>query len=230
MDTKQDTDLNLWGALLGLLITFGLAGAGLLLGIGVTGLAGETKSFWYLSRAAGFVAYLLLWGSVVWGLLLSSKIGQRRLRPPALFDAHRFLSYVALGFAFFHGLVLMGDRYLSFPLNAVLVPFASEYKPTLVAMGQLALWLSLLVSLSFLVQKRIGWRAWRSLHYVSFAVYGLALMHSIWLGSESHLLAVKAMYLVTAEVVIFLTAYRISSRSRQRQALPEQAAQATATN
>ena len=153
MHTRQDTDLNLWGALLGLLITLGLAAAGLILGIGVTGLAGETKSFWYLSRAAGFVAYLLLWASVVWGLLLSSKIAQGRLRPPALFDAHRFLSYVALGFAFFHGLVLMGDRYLSFPLNAVLAPFASSYKPTLVAAGQLALWLSLLVSLSFLVQK-----------------------------------------------------------------------------
>ena len=230
MDTNQDTSLNLWGTLLGLLITLGLAGAGLLLGIGVTGLAGETKSFWYLSRAAGFVAYLLLWGSVVWGLMLSSKIGQRKLRPPALLDAHRFLSYVALGFAFFHGLVLMGDRYLSFPLNAVLVPFASEYKPTLVAAGQLALWLSLLVSLSFLVQKRIGRRAWRSLHYVSFAVYGLALMHSIWLGSESHLLVVKAMYLLTAEAVIFLTAYRISSRSGQRRTLPEEIAPVGSTN
>jgi DMSO/TMAO reductase YedYZ heme-binding membrane subunit len=230
VDTNQDTSLNLWGAILGLLITLGLAGAGLLLGIGVTGLAGETKSFWYLSRAAGFVAYLLLWGSVVWGLLLSSKIGQGKLRPPALLDAHRFLSYVALGFAFFHGLVLMGDRYLSFPLSAILVPFAGSYKPTLVAAGQLALWLSLLVSLSFLVQKRIGRRAWRSLHYVSFAVYGLALMHSIWLGSESHLLVVKAMYLLTAEAVIFLTAYRISSRSGQRRAMPEQPTQASATN
>jgi DMSO/TMAO reductase YedYZ heme-binding membrane subunit len=211
-----------------------LAAAGILLGVGVTGLAGETKSFWYLSRAAGFVAYLLLWGSVVRGLLLSSKIARSRLQPPALFDAHRFLSYVALGFAFFHGLVLMGDRYLSFPLNAVLVPFASDYKPTLVATGQLALWLSLLVSLSFLVQKRIGRRAWRSLHYASFAAYGLALTHSIWLGSESHLLAAKAMYLITAEVVIFLTAYRIFSRSRQRrawlEAAPEQPARANATN
>ena len=230
MDTKPDTDLNLWGALLGLLIVLGLAGAGLLLGIGVPGLAGATKSFWYLSRAAGFVAYLLLWGSVVWGLMLSSKIGQRRLRPPALLDAHRFLSYVALGFAFFHGLVLMGDRYLSFPLTSVLIPFAGAYKPTLVAAGQLALWLSLLVSLSFLVQKRIGRRAWRSLHYVSFAVYGLALMHSIWLGSESHLLVVKAMYLLTAEAVIFLTAYRISSRTRQRRALPEEMAQVSSAN
>jgi predicted ferric reductase len=230
VENRANSELNLWSALLGLLIIFGLALAGLVLGIGVTGLAGETKSFWYLSRAVGFVAYLLLWGSVAWGLLLSSKIGQRRLRPPALFDAHRFLSYVALGFAFFHGLVLMGDRYLSFPLGAVLMPFASEYKPTLVAMGQLALWLSLLVSLSFLVQKRIGRRAWRSLHYVSFAVYGLALVHSIWLGSESHLLAVKIMYLLTAEVVIFLTAYRISSRSGQRRAQPEELVPARSTN
>ena len=55
-------------------------------------------------------------------------------------------------------------------------------------------------------------------------------MHSIWLGSDSHLLAVKAMYLVTAEIVVFLTAYRISVRSGQRRALPEEMVQVSSTN
>jgi sulfoxide reductase heme-binding subunit YedZ len=80
------------------------------------------------------------------------------------------------------------------------------------------------------VQKQIGRRAWRSLHYASFAAYGLALIHSIWLGSDSHLLAVKAMYLVTAEIVVFLTAYRISNRSGQRRVLPEERVQVNSTN
>ena len=47
-----------------------LATGGFVIGIGAAGLAAGTTSFWYLSRATGFVAYLLLWGSVTWGLLL----------------------------------------------------------------------------------------------------------------------------------------------------------------
>lgn len=207
--TGQAPASNLAGVALGALIGMALASAGFIIGVGLSGLAGETTSFWYLSRSAGFVAYLLLWGSVVWGLLLSSKIDQGRLRPPALLDAHQFLSNVALGFAFFHGLVLVGDRYLSFPLQAVLVPFASRYETLLVAAGQLGLWLSLLLSVSFLVRKKIGQRAWRSLHYTSFLAYFLVLAHAVWLGSDSGRLGVQMLYLSTAGAVLFLTFYRL---------------------
>lgn len=200
---------HLGSVVLGALIGMALAAAGFIIGVGLSGLAGETTSFWYLSRSAGFVAYLLLWGSVVWGLLLSSKIDQGRLRPPALLDAHQFLSNVALGFAFFHGLVLTGDRYISFPLQAVLVPFASRYETLLVAAGQLGLWLLLLLSVSFLVRKKIGQRAWRSLHYSSFLAYWLVLAHAVWLGSDSGQLGAQALYLSTTGAVLFLTFYRL---------------------
>lgn len=206
---EADPEASLASILLGALIGLGLAAAGFAIGVGVTGLAGETTSFWYLSRSSGFVAYLLLWGSVVWGLLLSSKIGQGRLRPPALLDAHQFLSNVALGFAFFHGLVLMGDRYLSFPLQTVLLPFASSYETLLVAAGQLALWLSLLLSVSFLVRKRLGQRVWRSLHTTSFLAYFAVLAHAVLLGSDSANPGVQLLYLATAGSVLFLTFYRI---------------------
>ena len=220
-----DEHEGLWSTVLGALMGLGLAAAGLIIGVGVTGLAGDTKSFWYLSRSAGFVAYLLLWGSVVWGLLLSSKIGHGRLRPPALLDAHQFLSNVALGFAFFHGLVLMGDHYLSFPLQAVLVPFASTYKPVLVAAGQLGLWLSLLLSLSFLARKRMGFKWWRRLHYGSFVAFWAVLAHSVLIGTDTQLLPIQAFYLATAGVVVFLTFYRILNRNAgpRRSSMPTRA-------
>ena len=118
-----DADRSFASVALGALIGLSLAVAGFVVAVSATGLAGQTTSFWYLSRSAGLVAYLLLWGSVVWGLLLSSKIGQGRLRTPVLLDAHQFLSNVAIGFAAFHGLVLMGDRYLSFPVGGRLGAF-----------------------------------------------------------------------------------------------------------
>jgi DMSO/TMAO reductase YedYZ heme-binding membrane subunit len=216
----KSTSGNLGGVALGALIGVALASAGFAIGVGLTGLAGETTSFWYLSRSAGMVAYLLLWGSMVWGLLLSSKIDQGRLRPPALLDAHQFLSHVALGFAFFHGLVLMGDRYLSFPLQAVLLPFASRYETLWVAAGQLALWLSLLLSVSFLVRKRIGQRFWRTLHFSSFLVYGLALAHAMFAGSDSDQPGMQVLYLATAGAVVFLTFYRLLTGRKGTAAAP----------
>ena len=203
-----------WGTVLGALIGAGLAIAGFAIGMGLTRLTGKTTSYWYLSRAAGFVGYFMLWGSMIWGLLLSSKIGQGRLRPPALLDAHEFLSYLALGFTLFHGLVLMGDTYLSFPVQAVLVPFASAYKPVLVAAGQIGLWLSLIVGLSYLVRRQLGQRRWRQLHYLSFAAYLVALVHAAFLGTTSQYLAVQVMYVLTAAPVLFLTFFRLFN-SRQ---------------
>jgi len=207
--TPTDPGETIRGAIYGGLVGLALAAAGMIIGAGAFGFAGETKSFWYLSRSAGFVAYLLLWGSVAWGLLLSTKIGRGRLKAPALLDAHQFLSAVGLGFTFFHGLVLMGDQYLSFPLSAVLLPFAGTYEPLLVAAGQIGLWLSAMLILSFYVRKWISQRVWRAFHYTGFIAFWIALAHAIFLGSDSGVLWIQAMYAATAGSVLFLTYYRI---------------------
>jgi hypothetical protein len=107
----------------------------------------------------------------MWGLLLSTGIGRAWMRPPQMLDPHQFLISVSVGFASFHGLVLMGDRYIRFPLRAVVVPFAASYEPLLVACGQIDIWLSVLLIASFHVRRRIGGRAWRRLHYASFAAF-----------------------------------------------------------
>lgn len=212
---QNDDSDSVWGAILGTLIGLALAMAGFAIGVGAFGLVGETQSFWYLSRASGFVAYLLLWGSVVWGLLLSSKIAKGAARPAALLDAHQFLSGVGLGFGFFHGLILMGDRYLAFPLAAVLVPFGSAYEPLLVAAGQIGLWLSALLIATFYVRRWIGQKVWRWVHFSSFLAFWAVVVHAAALGTESSLLWVQLFYLLTGSAVVFLTTYRILTARQQ---------------
>lgn len=191
-----------------------IATGGFVIGIGATGLAPGTTSFWYLSRATGFVAYLLLWGSVTWGLLLSTGTGRTWMRPPQLLDAHQFLSAAGAGFACFHGLVLMGDRYVSFPLRAVILPFGGSYEPLLVALGQIAAWLSLLLIASFHIRRHIGGRLWRRLHYASFVAFWLAFAHGLLLGTESATQWASFLYIATAAPVIFLSLQRVLSRPR----------------
>jgi hypothetical protein len=196
-----------------------LAAGGFAIGVATSGVAADTTSFWYLSRASGFVAYLLLWGSVIAGLLLSSGLGRGWMRPPQLLDVHQFLSTVGVGFASFHGLVLMGDRYLSFPLRAVVLPFASRHEPLLVASGQIAIWLSVLLIVSFHVRRHIGGRAWRRLHYASFAAFWLAVLHGALLGTDTRTLWAAGTYLATAGAVTFLTLHRMLSTGPMRDML-----------
>ena len=191
-----------------------LAAAGFVIGIGMTGVAPESTAFWYLSRGSGFVAYVLLCGSVTWFLLLSTGIGRAWARPQQLLDVHQFLSFAGAGFSCFHALVLTGDRYLSFPLQAILVPFAGRYEPLLVAMGQIALWLTLLVIGSFYVRRQIGGRAWRRLHYAAFAAFWLAFFHAVLVGTESRTVWAQIVYYATAAPVIFFTLHRILTTRR----------------
>lgn len=209
---RLDTQETVWSTLLGSLLGMMLATAGIAVAAGGIGVGSDTQSFWYLSRASGMVAYLLLWVSVTWGLLLTTRLGKLFLSSPLMLDAHQFLSNLGVGFAFFHGLILMGDQYLSFPLSAVLIPFAGAYAPLLVAAGQIGLWFSLLLIISFYVRRWIGVKAWRMVHYLGFAGYWLVLIHAVLLGSDSGHPLVAVLYLVTAAVMIFLTAYRILGR------------------
>ncbi len=72
-----------------------------------------------------------------------------------------------------------GSPYVSFPLLAIVVPFAGEHEPWLVGLGQAALWLSLLLIGSFRVRRHIGGQAWRTLHYASFVAFGFACVLSL---------------------------------------------------
>ena len=55
--------------------------------------------------------------------------------------AHQFLSTAAVGFASFHGLVLMAIATCS-SRYAIVAPFASSYDSLFVACGQLAFWMA----------------------------------------------------------------------------------------
>jgi DMSO/TMAO reductase YedYZ heme-binding membrane subunit len=79
----------------------------------------------------------------------------------------------------------MGDRYVSFPLRAVILPFGGSYEPLLVSFGQIAVWLSLLLIASFHVRRHIGGRVWRRLHYASFVAFWLAVAHGLLLGTNA---------------------------------------------
>ncbi len=196
-------------------VALGTIGAALVLpgwlpDLSASAVGNEPKVYWYLSRAAGLVAYLLLWLSVALGLTITNRLVRVWPGGPTALDLHQFSSLLALGFAVFHGLILLGDRYMNYSLAQLALPFGdSDYRPFWVGLGQLSFYLAVLITFSFNVRRLIGLRAWRWLHYASFALYAMVTAHGLGAGTDSTTPPVLVLYISTGATTIFLTLLRV---------------------
>jgi len=197
-------------------------------GLSASLLGPEPKVYWYLSRSSAVVAYLLLWVSMATGLAISNRLARIWPGGPIAFDLHQHTSLLGLGFALFHALILMGDHYINYSLAQALVPFASAgYRPLWVGLGQIGWYVLVIVSLTFYVRRKIGHRLWRLIHFLSYAMFALALIHGLMSGTDSPSVWARGIYWASAASLLFLTVYRILSTFLDRKgALKKQVRQA----
>lgn len=215
---------RLGGFLLSLSLSF-LGGLGGMLAVRIliTTLVGEgltlygDKTVWYLVRSSGTVAYLLLSGATIWGLLLSSKIVQDIVPPALTLGLHNTLAWLSITLAALHAFVLLFERYDTYTITALLVPFIGPYRPAWVALGIIGFYLMLLTSASFSWRKWLGHKRWRALHALTFVAYILVTLHGLKAGSDSHKPGMQAMYLGSGMLVLFLTNYRLLAAPGRRQ-------------
>ena len=176
-----------------------------------TSLTGQSpKVYWYLSRATAFVSLTILWISMALGLGLSNKMARLWPGAPAAFSIHEYVSLLGLAFALFHGLVLLGDHYINFTVAQIFMPFSTtDYRPTWIGIGQIGFYLWLIVALSFYVRSSIGQKTWRVIHYLSFAMYVMGLIHGLFSGTDSASTWVGWYYWISGGSLLFLLLYRI---------------------
>ena len=169
--------------------------------------ADSVQLWWYVTRAAGIIAYLLLWLSMVWGLGVASKVFDRLLERPFTYDFHEFISLLAIGFTLLHILVLALDRYLPYSTLQILIPFLSPYRPLWVGIGVISFYISVLVTVTFYLRSRIGSSTFRAIHTLSLLGYVGVTVHGLYAGTDAVLPAMQLLYAGTGLVVIFLTVY-----------------------
>lgn len=187
----------------------------------------SVQALWYVTRAAGLTAYLLLWLSTAWGLLVSTKIFDGILGRIYTYDFHQFLSLLAIGFTFAHVAVLLADRYLPFSLAQILIPFASTYRPFWVGVGTIALYLTLLVTVTFYLRRQIGVNTFRAIHVLSLVAYLGATVHGLLAGTDSVLPSAQLMYFSTFFVVVFLSLLWLGRYKTIHTQVPEKLAAST---
>lgn len=168
--------------------------------------------WWYVARASGIVAWVLVTASVVWGLVLSTKL-TRRPKPAWFLDLHRFLGALSVVFVGVHLAGLVADNYTHFGLASLLVPLASAWRPVAVAWGVVGLYLLLAIEITSLLMRRLPRRMWHAVHLTSFGLFALTTVHALTAGSDAGNAAVQWFALGSCALVGFLTLLRILGSS-----------------
>ena len=161
--------------------------------------------------ASGLIAWLLLSAAVIWGLLLSTRVLNRKPSPKWLLDLHRFLGGLAVTFTAIHVAGMVGDNYLHFGRADVLVPFASQWRPSAVALGIVSAWLLAAVEVTSLLMRHLPRRRWHQVHLASYAVFWMATLHTLRAGTDTR----NSVYMFTTYVVILIVVYLSVLRALQ---------------
>jgi hypothetical protein len=169
----------------------------------------SAKELWYFTRGSGAVALLLLTASVALGVLVSLRSTTKRWPRFAINSLHRNLTLIAIAFVGLHVVTTVADGYAPIGLKDALVPFASPYRPIWLGLGAVALDLLLALVITSLLRHRIGIRLWRGVHWLAYAAWPVALVHSFGTGSDSRtswlvLLGFGSVFIVVAAVLVRL--------------------------
>jgi DMSO/TMAO reductase YedYZ heme-binding membrane subunit len=175
---------------------------------------------WDAARAGGLVAWGLATTSVVWGLLLSTRLVRRHPWPVRLLDLHRFLGALTVVFTGVHVGAILVDGATDFDLVDVFVPFAATWHPSAVAWGIVTMYLLLAVETTSLLRDRIDRRWWRRLHLGGFGVFVAGTVHAISAGTDTADGVAMAGVVIATVAVFALIAVRVTRIPENADGLP----------
>ena len=152
-------------------------------------------ALWYLARATGAAALVLLTLSLVLGVVNVRRFTSRRFPRFVVDGWHRTTSLLVCALLAVHIGTSVLDGYAPIRVADAFVPFGGAYRPLWLGLGALAFDLLLAVIATSLLRVRLGVRAWRAVHWLAYACWPVALFHGLGTGSD-----VRAGWLVWVSV------------------------------
>jgi methionine sulfoxide reductase heme-binding subunit len=140
---------------------------------------------WYVMRASGVVALILLTATVVLGLVNRSRVTSDGWPRFVIDRLHRNASLLAVVFLCVHIFTAVTDSFVSISLVDAVVPFHGSYRPFWVGLGAVAVDLLVAVLITSLVRVRLGVKAWRSVHWLAYLAWPVAVAHGLGIGTDS---------------------------------------------
>lgn len=164
---------------------------------------------WWADRALGMLAYVALWLSTLFGVLVGSRGAGGLFDRATVLQLHSRWALVALSATGLHVLTVVADPHSGISPLAVFLPGVSEKLTAPVTLGALALAGLVTLGLATYLADRIPKAVWRAVHATAFGTYLVALAHGVLAGSETQVLAVRALYVGTAAVLLAAVLQRV---------------------
>jgi methionine sulfoxide reductase heme-binding subunit len=165
------------------------------------------SAYWYLTRASGTTALILLTLSVVLGVIDVERYTTPRMPRFVIDGMHRTVSLLAVVFLIIHIVTAVLDTFASIPLIDAIVPFAGTYRPLWLGLGATSFDLMLAVVITSLARRRLGYRTWRITHWLASASWPLALLHGLGTGSDiktTWMVAISGGCLAAVLIAVFI--------------------------
>ena len=140
---------------------------------------------WYTTRGAGTVTLILLSAVVVLGILSTQRV-QAPLWPRFLTTGlHRNLALMTLVFLALHIVTSVVDPYTNLGWAAAFIPFSSYYHTFWLGLGVVSFELLLAIVATSLVRGHLGQRAWRLIHWLTYAAWPVGVLHGLGTGTDT---------------------------------------------
>jgi methionine sulfoxide reductase heme-binding subunit len=163
----------------------------------VSALLGGSQALWFVSRASGLAVLAAFSAAVVAGVAGRLGLGVvRGGRPPrsqqtpggglrlAAGELHRTLALFSVAFLGLHVATAIMDPFVRIGWAAAVLPLASPYRALAIGLGALAVDLGGAVLVTSLVRRRLGYRAWRAVHWLAYLAWPAAFGHAVTAGTD----------------------------------------------
>ncbi|HWG14776.1 MAG TPA: ferric reductase-like transmembrane domain-containing protein [Streptosporangiaceae bacterium] len=127
---------------------------------------------------------------------------------------HRNLSLLVLMFVVAHVLTTVLDTYTPIGLTAAFVPFSSSYRGFWLGLGAIAFDLLFAVTVTSLLRDRMSYRAWRAVHWLSYASWPVALWHGLGTGTDTRVPWLLALDALCGASVLGVAGWRLTRAHR----------------
>ncbi len=172
--------------------------------------ATNTKALWYMTRGTGVVTLLLLTLSVVLGVTEVTRWASARFPRFVTAALHKNVSLLVMAFLGVHIVTAVADGFAPIRWLDVVIPFVSVYRPVWLGLGAVAFDLLVALIVTSLLRQRIGYRAWRAVHWASYACFPVALLHGLGTGTDTRVGWMLLLSLACLAAVVGALGWRIA--------------------
>lgn len=187
-------------------------------------LAASASSF--VSRAGGILAWLLVATSMLWGVVLSTRLLRRASLPVWLLGLHRTLAVAGTALVVVHVAGALGNHRLGIGIVDALVPGHSSWRTGAIAWGVVSGYLLAAVTLTSVLMRRLPRRVWHFSHLLAYPLFIASTLHAYQAGTDRSNRLLLWGGLALAEVVAGMGLFRLFTSLPTRRA---QAARSGAT-